>query len=76
MPPVGFETEIPASERPQTHALECMAAVVTFTFNKYDRSILAAFVRESLIIYVEVETVRLNEEMNLQANGICIWICT
>jgi len=60
MPPEGFELAIPASERPQTHALESTATGVTFTFTNYDRSILDALVRESLICYVEVETVRRN----------------
>jgi hypothetical protein len=27
MSPAGFETKIPASERPQTHALDCATAV-------------------------------------------------
>jgi hypothetical protein len=58
MPPAGFEPAIPASERPQTHALERTATGVTFTFTKYDRSILDALARESLIRYVEVETAR------------------
>jgi hypothetical protein len=34
MPPAGFEPEVLASERSQTHALESKATGVTFTFTK------------------------------------------
>jgi hypothetical protein len=32
MPPVGFEPTIPASVRPQTHALECAATGIGMKF--------------------------------------------
>jgi hypothetical protein len=30
MPPAEFELEIPASERPQTHGLDCAATLIDF----------------------------------------------
>jgi hypothetical protein len=33
MPPAGFETAIPASERPQTHALDRAAIGIDKLFN-------------------------------------------
>jgi hypothetical protein len=37
MPPVGFETAIPASERPQTHALDRAATGIGFFGGRYIR---------------------------------------
>jgi len=34
--PTGFEPTIPASERPQTHALDCTATVVGVVRNTYE----------------------------------------
>ena len=33
MPPVGFEPTIPASERPQTYALDCAATVIGYYYH-------------------------------------------
>jgi hypothetical protein len=37
MSPAGFEPTIPASERPQTHALDCAATLINVDYNDENR---------------------------------------
>jgi hypothetical protein len=41
MHPVGFETTIPVSERPQTQALDRAATASNYSFNKYRTAAMA-----------------------------------
>jgi len=43
MPPAGFETAIPASERPQTHALDRAAIGIGNLFKEYS-NLLHAYI--------------------------------
>ena len=53
MPPVGFETTIPANERPQTYALDRAATGIGYSFlftNKYYWTIFSACLRRVISV--------------------------